>query len=189
MADSVTICNKALVFLGQDTISTLVDDNKRARVCSTVYDDCLEEFLSEGDWSFAKKLATLTAETTSPNHDYSYAFEFPDDFVRLVKDREKAVYGSDDWLVIGDQIHCNDSSIYICYIYSNDDLNTWTAKARSALSYLVASQVGVALTGEDSRARMAYELYQKTLQDALSDDASGAGYQVNEYHTYIEERK
>ena len=186
--NDVSICNRALIFLGQSTITALSDENKQARVCNQVYDECYLEFLSEGDWSFAKKLATLTAEDDAPNHDYSYAFEFPDDFVRLVRDRTKAVFECTEWEIVGDQILANDSTIYICYIEDGTEVASWPAKARTALSYLIASQVGIALSGENSRTQMAYELYQKTLTDALSDDASGAEYQPGEYHTSIEER-
>jgi hypothetical protein len=186
--DAVSICNKALIFLGQETIGALTDNNKRAEVCRDVYNEALAEFISEGEWSFCKAMATLTADDTPPNHHYSYAFDLPDDCLRLVRDKKYAVSNCDDWMVVGNQIYCNAEEIDILYLTDYSYVSMWPAKARAALAYLVAHYIGMALCGDEGRVQMAYELYMKTLTDALSDDGAGAAIQPYEYAAYVEER-
>jgi len=175
--DRTAICNKALLAIGASLITSLTDDTKEAKVCALVYDECLWEFLSENDWSFATISATLTPNGNAPTDGYTYAYSLPNDFLRLVYNPDYAVYGVDDWRLVGNEIHCNAEEITINYISSNINEFTFHAKARTALAYLIASQVGMALSGSPEKVQMVYELYKMTLMDAIAIDSRSRAYQ------------
>ena len=49
-----TVCNRALMLIGEDTINSITDnDTKAARVCSQYYDLALQTVLESGKWPFA----------------------------------------------------------------------------------------------------------------------------------------
>ena len=52
-ASAVEICNKALLQLGEEPITLLTDNNKRAEKCNLIYDDIRDSLVSMHPWKFA----------------------------------------------------------------------------------------------------------------------------------------
>jgi len=175
--DAVSICNRALTFLGVSNITSLTDDSKEARACSQVFYECFWEFLGEADWSFATKTKKLTNNGNTPTDGYAYEFDLPPDFLRGLQDTSKTVAETEDWEFVGSTIHANEPEITLTYIHATLTLMDIPAKARAALAYLIASQIAVSLTGSTELASLSYQLYEKTLTDALSADAGMRKYQ------------
>lgn len=81
----VSICNSALIKLGAERISSLTDDNKRARLCNEQYAKIRDDFLRAHPWNFAvaRKELGLSA-TFTPAFEYDYAFVIPSDVLRIL---------------------------------------------------------------------------------------------------------
>ncbi len=79
----VSICNSALVALGEDLITALTDNTKRAILCNLRYDPVRRAALRSHPWNFAKAQANLAASTTDPLFDYDWAYPLPADFIRF----------------------------------------------------------------------------------------------------------
>lgn len=119
MADTILdICNDALILAGQKTITALSDDNERARTVNQLYTGLIDYLLESHDWSFAKRQATLTASSTTPNQEYSYMYPLPNDFLRLAHDNDIAVDTDERWEKIGEYIYTDDDSLKITYIHT-----------------------------------------------------------------------
>jgi hypothetical protein len=85
MASDVSICSRALHKLGAGTITTLDDNNERARVMKQAYEPVRLAELRRHRWRFAIKRTSLPALSDAPDSDYDYAYELPADFLRLIE--------------------------------------------------------------------------------------------------------
>lgn len=84
MPTQVGICNLALSRLGvQQDISNINDATSTARACKKVYDQCREHILRERPWPFAQRYVTLALVSEAPNIDWSFAYRYPANFLRV----------------------------------------------------------------------------------------------------------
>ncbi len=61
----ITICNEALVRIHQAKITAITEETPQARYCRLYYQSSLYYLLSMYEWSFATKVAPLSADTNS----------------------------------------------------------------------------------------------------------------------------
>ena len=47
MASQLGICNRALIILGAETINSLSENTKNAKLCNEIFDDVRDELLDE----------------------------------------------------------------------------------------------------------------------------------------------
>src|SRR4051812_49288353 len=86
----VSICNLALIALGEDQISSLDDPYKRAILCAALYDPTRRALLRAGKWNFARKQMQLAASATAPLFDYGNAYPLPADFIDMWREADEA---------------------------------------------------------------------------------------------------
>jgi len=80
----VSICNKALLLLGANTITSFSDGSTQATACSTLYPDVKRTTMGMYPWSFTIAKATLTRQTATPNNESTYQFTLPNDMLNGV---------------------------------------------------------------------------------------------------------
>lgn len=85
MAAKVDICNRALMLIGQDTLSSVNDDSPRGRICFREFDAALDATLRSYHWPFAIKRAKLARLVDEPEFEYKYYYELPHDMLRIVE--------------------------------------------------------------------------------------------------------
>lgn len=74
------IINKALLYLGEDTILDPRGESKNAKLCDSVFDSILAEILSAHPWSFATVAVRLQQLTEAPKDArYQYQYQLPTD--------------------------------------------------------------------------------------------------------------
>ncbi|BAQ87895.1 conserved protein of unknown function [uncultured Mediterranean phage uvMED] len=80
MADSkFDICNKALVLVGANTISSFTQNTTESKVANQLYESTLENLLTRCRWRFASKQAQLSKNTTNPDARYDSSYALPSD--------------------------------------------------------------------------------------------------------------
>ena len=62
----VAICNKALLFLGANKITSFSEASASADACNLLYNEIKKSTLAMYSWSFSLGKATLARETTTP---------------------------------------------------------------------------------------------------------------------------
>tara|TARA_R100001440_G_scaffold40492_1_gene60215 strand:+ start:231 stop:860 length:630 start_codon:yes stop_codon:yes gene_type:complete len=77
----VSICNKALVFLGASKITSFSDASAAADACNILYKEVKASTLAMYSWTFSLGKATLARETTSPVSEWTYQFALPNDML------------------------------------------------------------------------------------------------------------
>ena len=84
MASSIDIINLALSKLGAERITSLTDGTQEAITANLFYNPIRKELLSQHNWSFARKRASLAALVDAPAYGFKYQYELPSDFLSLI---------------------------------------------------------------------------------------------------------
>lgn len=172
---AVTICNIGLIGIGQDPINALTDNNKAAILCNLRYDQKRRETLRKHNWNFARRRATLAANSTPPAFGYGAAYDLPGDFIRFYTEDEDQTVPEPDWVIENGQILSNDDGpLEIIYIYDCQDCTKFDPLFVATLGEAIGAALAKPLTQskseeDDAKARAG---------DALSE-ARTAGSQEN----------
>lgn len=85
MAISPTsICNEALVFLGESQLLEFPESSINSDRCEVFYDRVKKSELKKHPWNFAIKRSNLTRLVSTPENEYTYQFTLPPDLLRIL---------------------------------------------------------------------------------------------------------
>lgn len=154
---STSICNIALIALGEDPITDVSDNNKRAILCKARYDDIRRFCLRTHVWNFAKKQAQIAADPVAPLFDWTSRYAIPADFIRFY--REGGDQGDMSiWNVQQGFIYANTTgALDVLYIYDVQDPTQFDPAFVHVLAYNIASELGFPLTQNTARVQMALQ--------------------------------
>ena len=80
MADSkFDICNKAMVLVGANTITSFTENTTESKVAGQLYEATLENLITRCRWRFATKQAQLSKNSTNPDARYESSYALPSD--------------------------------------------------------------------------------------------------------------
>ena len=80
MASVVDICNSALNMLGGNTIISLTETSKNARLCNQRYELVRDAVFREHPWNCLQKRVELAQDTVAPSFEFSSAYTLPADY-------------------------------------------------------------------------------------------------------------
>ena len=81
---SVGICNKALLLLGAEPITSFSDGSAAGAACSTIYNEISLTTQGMYHWSFTLKKTNLSRGTLTPNSEWTYEYNLPSDMLNGV---------------------------------------------------------------------------------------------------------
>lgn len=146
MAESKTkVANSALGKVGARFISSFNELSDEARIVNEVYNDILDEVLSEHLWTFAQKRAVLAVITGTPvmtEDGVTIIYAKPSDFIKLN-------FTNDPFSLVkveGNEILSDTEDLKIIYTFRNEDPIKYFAKFTQALIYRLAAEICFALT-------------------------------------------
>lgn len=159
----VGICNNALIKLGADTITSLTEDTKNARICNIMYDKVRTMLLRSHIWNFAIGRQTLSQLTTAPAFEYAYQYQLPTDSLRVVK-----VYKDNGmpYKIEGTKLLTDLSSVSLVYIKDEEDPVQFDVSFQEVLSTKLAAEIAYAITGSASRAAQLNDEYKRLVKEA-----------------------
>ena len=172
MTSVVDICNIGLVNLGDQKITSLTDNNERARLCNLRYEDVRDAVLRSYPWSCAITRAKLARSSTEPVWGFSYKYTLPTDCLRVIDlyDWDSEHYVENGFLVT------DADQAWIKYIKRIEDPNEFDALVVHAIGLRLASEIAEALTGRPELRDHMLAKYQAVLSDARTADSSERGY-------------
>lgn len=153
----VSICNRALVLLGANKITSLSDDTQEAIVLNNVYTDSLKTILAECCWNFAAKRARLNKETKEPVWGGGSMFALPSDMVRIF---DVSLPEDFNYTIEGRSLITAADSVGIIYTWLNEDDSMYPSYFINAFAYLLAHDVCYELTNAVSKTDELLELYE-----------------------------
>lgn len=169
----INIINNALNYLGQQSIQSVDEQNDRARKCKQFYNVARQELLRKQDWGFAQEEIELDK---LPKEDYlgrRYVYAYPtnalfikriysEECIRLRRNFEYRVAVLD-----GQKVICTNERKPKAIITKDvQDTTLFDVTFKEALSYLLASKVAMALTGDTQMVSLAMQQFQLAINDA-----------------------
>lgn len=141
-ASKISICNKALIELGESPITALTDNNKAARTLDAVYDIVLLTALRSHRWNFAVKRVALAELSAIPVYGFTKQYQLPSDCLRVLEiDTLTAVYKIEGRALLTDS-----GTVYLKYVAKIDDPTQYDAAFVDYLSLKLASDIAMTLT-------------------------------------------
>lgn len=146
MATQLSICNSALMRLGAEPITALIDNNKRAKLCNAHYTDIKQKLLYEHPWKFAIKRVSLTAEVTVPVFGFDNEFALPADYLRAIFEvnGDHVDQTPHEWQREGNLILANDDTIFLRYIADVAE-SLFSPSFAEALAFQIAYELSYSL--------------------------------------------
>jgi hypothetical protein len=123
------ICNQALARIGAKRINDFSDSSESSNEaihCRTHYEQTRNALLRSHWWRFASDRATLSADTTDPDFEWTYQYDLPSDFLRMKSiyednntPRKNSIYS---YALEGNKLLTDESAIQIRYIKKVTDV-------------------------------------------------------------------
>lgn len=174
-SSSTAIANLALGLLKVSQVVSIdpPDANSEgAKIMARIYDQCRQAVLEDHPWAFARRRVNVPAESDAPAFEYSYKYQLPTDYLRLVRAGEVWYDQETDYEIEGDYILIDEAGpLQLVYIFDQTDVSKFSAKFIDLLSIRLASQAAYELTGSATLAKGLKDEY----KDALTSAASVAG--------------
>jgi hypothetical protein len=163
----VEIANRAITFIGGTTITALTDDTNEGRAINRLYEQTRDQLLRDHPWNFAIKRISISANTVSPIYEYTNAFDWPSDCLRIID-----VDTSEEWAVEGRQIVSDAAApLQIVYVHQVTDPNLFDAKFIEAYSLRLAADIAYEITASMSVANIAEQKFAAMLKEGRLVDA------------------
>ncbi len=154
---STSICNIALIALGEDPITDLSDNTKRAILCRIRYDDIRRFVLRSHPWGCAVKQDQWAADPVGPLFTWLTRFALPSDFIRFYG--ESSDYDMSIWKRMGDYIYTNETApLDVLYVYDLQDATKMDAAMVHVIAYNIVTELGMAITQNPSRVQFAIDM-------------------------------
>ena len=160
------IANRALIKLGEPTITSLDANSKSARAMNNVLDATRDSLLRENPWSFATKRVALSADVTDPVYEYDSSYRLPTDFLYLISIKDDV-----DYRMEGDFIACDVSgTLYITYVARLTDVSRYDSSITEAWASLMAYEACMYIGADMSLRDRMYNEYRGNLFTAKKFD-------------------
>lgn len=168
----VAIVNLALGHLKVDPVVSIEppdSDSKEAEAGAKWYDQARRHVLEDHPWKFAQKRFSLLAESDAPDFEYSKKYQLPSDYVRLNRLGEDWFNPIEEYDIVGDYVECNETSpLRGVYNWDLKDVNKFSAKFITALSYALAAFMAYEITGNASMGDGMWAQYEKMFSSAAA---------------------
>jgi len=161
------IANKALSLLGQQSIASLSENNKRARTMNANYAQVRDLVLARHVWNCSIERTTLSPLSTSPDWGPDNAFQLPSDYIRLgYTDDPKNEYKIEGRTIVSDL-----DEIYLAYVKRMDDPSEMDELLKQAIATKLAADTCATLTGNTKKKADLETQHENTIAEAMLQDS------------------
>lgn len=163
----VSICNSALIKIGQERITALDEQSKAAILCNERYPHIRDEVLEDHPWNFALVRASLSQLTDAPLFGYDYAYQKPADCLRIWKTDIDDV----DYRIEGDQVLTDEDTFNCIYIKQETNPAKFSRAFAEAVAFRLAAELAYAIAQSSALQDTMMRMYEQRLRMAKSSDA------------------
>ena len=173
MISNIDICNMALAQLGQGPISSLEQEDERARRCRLFYHPVRQEVLRTHNWAFATAEADLTPLGELEHSAGRYVYAYPQDclFMRKVFEESaperalsfKELYRKEH---PGRVLVCRAARARAEYTRDIKDASIFDPAFVKAFSLALAADLALTLTADSSLSQRILQKYTLALDEA-----------------------
>jgi len=163
MPSKTDIANRALLKLGDLRVSNIETDNSpRAIILNDIYDSVRDELLSYFPWVFAKELAKIAVDASSPDWGYGSKYLLPTDFLRLIEIR-----GNPNYSLLGKYLHTDAGSpLYIKYIKRIENAGDFSTLFAEAFACKLAVEACEKISSSNTKKQILTREFYDTISKA-----------------------
>lgn len=175
MASEIEVYKAAALGVGSETeITSPTDPRPLAKKIRAAWNINRRAAIREGSWNFAMKRVSLPALLEAPAFGFSWQFQLPADFLRLIE-----VHGTDtryltetEFQIEGRKILCSRAApLPIRYQADVVEPSLWDDTFAAAFGQRIACEIGRSIAGSTFDRDGAWGKYQALLKDAKRVDA------------------
>ncbi len=173
MISKTDICNMALAHLGQEPISSLKQEDEKARRCDLFYEPVKREVLRTHNWAFAGSVTELALLGKNQASDWPYMYAYPQDALFIRRVFRGGLYGQS---CAFKELYQNDIHARVLLVgvpqasaeYTRDvkDEGLFDPAFVKAFSLALAADLAVALTADGALAQRILQKYTLALDEA-----------------------
>jgi len=160
-----SICNEALVFLGERPLLTFPETSVNSDYCVTFFNRVKESELIKHPWNFATDRIQLTRISGAPVYEYAYQYQIPANLLKILEMYPHSLR----WRRERTSILSDSDTMYCTYIY-NVSVSAFNAMFASVVSARLAMLLAPILTERDVKFTQAVSWYQDVVKDAKQMD-------------------
>lgn len=185
MRSSVSICNKALQYLGGSPILSFEDKSRGAELCRYLYAEVRDELLESHYWSFATRYVTLPKLPDAPPFDFSTAYQLPPDCICV-----RQLEGRKSFEVVeGGVLYTDGGSARAIITVRVVDPVHYPALFVEVFARKLAAELAVPLMNSTKLEQAMFKKYLDSFDRATAVDGAEGGRQVNEIDGWLEARE
>lgn len=183
MSSAVDICNLALLRIGAAAIASLDESSNEAGFCNRLWVPMRQAVLRDHTWNFSLKTASLAQLSETPA-DFTYAYQLPSDCLRVVD-----IIGSEsDYEIRARKLYTDDETITLKYVADISNTETFDSLFADALSYRLAAELCLPVTGQVQKASLLNNFYQAALQRARAMDSREGRKDESRFRVFCDAR-
>lgn len=182
----ISICNFALVKLGAQTIISLLDDTKNAKLCNQYYEQVVDEVLRSHPWNSAIHRAGLARLADPPAFGFSYQYALPTSpyCLRVLRmENWDSQFWVEGRVLLTDEETCN-----IIYIKRIIDPNEFDPLLVEAIATRLAMELSYPITQSNTMKEQMAREFQEIIREARSIDAQEGTPETLETNTWLNAR-
>ncbi len=164
MSTSISICTSALLMIGADEISSFSDETREAKLCANLYPTTRDSLLQQHPWRFSLGQVKLAKLTDKPLYGYSYAYQLPSGFLRVIE-AERGEFS-----IYEDAIYSNQPELNITYQFRPQE-TAMPAYFSRVLELKMAEILAVAVSEELAKSNVFAEKVRQEVIRARSIDS------------------
>ena len=194
MASEISICNQALVYLGQKPITNLLEPKTTVeQFCAQTYPPVRDACLQEAAWTFAQFEVELESTLAADWGGYRYPYD-ADWLVVLRAYRSINVNGitqgrvQADWRKVGDWLISPSDKLYVTGTYREKDPSKWSPAFQLLVATRLAAEMAVGITENRSLAADLWSLFDVKLSQAMISDGIQGRNEIMEARKLVDAR-
>ena len=184
---AITLCSKALLKLGANTISSFDEGTAESEMAAILYGNVRDSVLSSYLWSFALAQERLAMFASEPIADFAFSYALPLDFLRVISAGSSGRGRGIEYRITGNSLHSNSAEVMLTYIYrpKEDDLPPFFIQA---LVTKLAAEFCLPLTDSISKTDYLNKLAEEEIRRARLIDSQQDTIQAIDSFPLIEVR-
>lgn len=184
----IGICSNALLKIGAESITSFLDGTAEAEVAANLYPMIRDGLIASYPWSFAVGQKSLPRLADIPLADYNYAFQLPNDFLRVISAGSGRNGRGIEYRIIENRLHTNVPEVNLTYIFRPHE-SLFPAYFCELLIARLAAEFCLPLTESTTRTEYLQKTFEELEKRTRLIDAQQSTPTRFEDFTLVEARK
>lgn len=168
--NDVALASRALIRIGAAPITSFDDGSVESQVSGALFAPVRDALLSAYSWSFATAQTQLTRLADTPLADYDYAYQLPNDYLRVLSAGTLRQSSGVRYRLVQDRLYTNANEVMLTYVFRPAE-EVFPPYFDQAIIARLAAEFTIPITESTSRAEAMFRLAEREYERARQIDA------------------